>query len=534
MASLRARLEALADTRPTEEDPDAEGGDDDNTLTRRLAANKASRGGAGEHRPSKLRAAAANFVADLEHHPKYAGRVVSVSKSKSAADDFDNEEEEEEDEADDDDVGTDDEEDDDEEEEESGDGVMDDASEEGEDGDDDDDVGEAYDAPRRARPTGDADADAEAELRALSTADGVALSRYRARQQEDSARGSHVKGQAELAEASMEARIKMQKALTAANALPGPKAHAVLAAQGPGVAAAFASARSELVALLAQMLRLRAALLSRVPEAAKGVVEARGLPPQADAADVERALLPALCPRAGSKRRRVEEDEESVDAGDEEGGQGEEEGGGGPAAVAPLDLTSADLWECIQGGWDATAAWRDGTIDTWARRSAYASGLPSQGGSRLRVLGGDLTASVRAMLVDDRERLRARSHLPHGAVRHMGEAAQDAAAAPPAPDLETYDDGELYAALLKDYVSAASARQQARDGAIASAAAVAGGKAGYKHSRRDGVDRKASKGRKLRYVVHPKLVAFAAPTPFQVPPELAYDVDLLVASLFRG
>ncbi len=56
-------------------------------------------------------------------------------------------------------------------------------------------------------------------------------------------------------------------------------------------------------------------------------------------------------------------------------------------------------------------------------------------------------------------------------------------------DAETFDDGELYAQLLKEFLDAGGA------GAGAAAAAARGPK------RRKLVDRRASKGRKLRYQV---------------------------------
>ena len=36
-----------------------------------------------------------------------------------------------------------------------------------------------------------------------------------------------------------------------------------------------------------------------------------------------------------------------------------------------------------------------------------------------------------------------------------------------------------------------------------------------------------------RFVVHPKLVNFAAPSPYVVPPELSLDLDTLLKSLFQ-
>ena len=56
----------------------------------------------------------------------------------------------------------------------------------------------------------------------------------------------------------------------------------------------------------------------------------------------------------------------------------------------------------------------------------------------------------------------------------------------------------------------------------------------HPRAQRPGVDRRATKGRRLQFAVQPKLVAFVAPAPYGVPPELAFDLDTLVASLFQN
>ena len=48
------------------------------------------------------------------------------------------------------------------------------------------------------------------------------------------------------------------------------------------------------------------------------------------------------------------------------------------------------------------------------------------------------------------------------------------------------------------------------------------------------MDRRASKGRKLKYKPIPALVNFAAPAPYVVPPDRHIDLDTLVASLFKS
>ena len=117
---------------------------------------------------------------------------------------------------------------------------------------------------------------------------------------------------------------------------------------------------------------------------------------------------------------------------------------------------------------------------------------------------------------------------------------------------EIYDDSAFYQGLLKDFVAQAAAATEASASAAHGALAATAGrglsgaagdvsafKAGYAHVQRD-VDRRASKGRRIRYVVHPKLTGFMAPEPFVTPvvpgtdgERYVVDVDVLRRSLFQ-
>jgi protein AATF/BFR2 len=95
--------------------------------------------------------------------------------------------------------------------------------------------------------------------------------------------------------------------------------------------------------------------------------------------------------------------------------------------------------------------------------------------------------------------------------------AQEIAATVIDRDPETYDDGEFYQNLLKEFLEA---KQVGGSSAKWSS--------GTKH--RKIVDRRASKGRKLRYHVHDKLVNFTAPVELSAP-QFASNV---FANLFGG
>lgn len=109
-------------------------------------------------------------------------------------------------------------------------------------------------------------------------------------------------------------------------------------------------------------------------------------------------------------------------------------------------------------------------------------------------------------------------------------------------DPDTYDDPEFYQQVRAwgcSYLSCASPvrltvhlLQLLREfiKTTSSSQAVPGARQARKSVKKD-VDRKASKGRKLRYHAHPKLVNFMAPIPAPAPP---LDLDSLHASLFKS
>lgn len=83
-------------------------------------------------------------------------------------------------------------------------------------------------------------------------------------------------------------------------------------------------------------------------------------------------------------------------------------------------------------------------------------------------------------------------------------------------DNEIYNDSDFYEQLLKEYVMTAT---------LGSRINV---KTKLKRTKNQSVDVKASKGRRIRYNVHEKLVTFVAPQPHFT----SLNVDQLMKSLF--
>lgn len=189
------------------------------------------------------------------------------------------------------------------------------------------------------------------------------------------------------------------------------------------------------------------------------------------------------------------------------------------AAAAALDALAAQLDVVASAVQHAAApalapaddepalAWQTRALDNWAAHTAASSAAPT-----LRAADTRPSAAVRRALdagthLRRARRLRAPLHLLDGV---------EVAATPAHPP--HFDDGELYRGLLRDVIDAGDApggglryAQLAREGRV-----------------RKPKDRRASKGRKLRYVTHEKLVGFVAPTPLPHPG----PVDEILAALF--
>jgi hypothetical protein len=461
MPTLRERLEALASARPGHADSSSE---DEAALPGARAQHQAA------PLPRSRMRSRAQFEADMADE-KYSGVVVKSVKQALAAgfrsrqasggddegaageeeEDGDEEEEgeEEEEEGDEDededeveggeaeDMRDDDDEEEEEEEEEEEDG--------GEEDEEEDEEEEGGGAARRALPSADS---ADDELLALMAADATALSRYRSAEQEDAARGAQVATQVAAADACVEARIRLQATLAASHRLPRASAHAEACAASASVRAAFERLRATAGLLLKDLLELRAEL-----------------------APTPAARAACALPEAGFP-------------------------------------TSDAVWGAIEAGWEAQRPWREETLDTWGRRLALGGGgMSAAKAAKLKILGaGSLTEQVaegmRHHEAAGRRRGECVARSAVGRVLCSGEAAAAAAAAAPeagagdaeALDEETWQDDDLYASLLRDFLAGGGG------GAAAAGLAAGAAKSRAKRKAKEGLDRRASKARKLKCV----------------------------------
>jgi hypothetical protein len=384
--------------------------------------------------------------------------------------------------------------------------------------------------------------DVDLQLQALETAESLALQARRSDADASAQKAAHVRNQAALYETALEARIRLQPAMAAAQKLPLQPHLDALAEADPAVANALAETRGALSGLLQSLLQARAAVFARIPEVQRDAAAQAGF----SSPDAVREYLAAKDVFSGAPE---------AGAGAGLAGRKRQRASAGAATVGSLD----GVWEGMSRGWQAfSQTFRDAAVDTWARRLAFGGAAAAQSlkkAGKLKVLGADVSQQVREAMADA-QLVATRAHPRRESLRVLGVAAAAAAAAGAgAAQLyeEAYDDGETYQTFLKEYLATASATAASGGGALA------GGRAGVntgslmaeaatlgmtaselagalKHRRvtREGVDRRSTKGRKMKFVVHPKLVAFVAPAPYVVPPDMAFDLDTIVASLFKA
>lgn len=152
--------------------------------------------------------------------------------------------------------------------------------------------------------------------------------------------------------------------------------------------------------------------------------------------------------------------------------------------------TTEHLWATMQKRFHDRLVPRFSELSDWwgARSRALGGGM-----QRLKVINQSIVKQV-DMVMANKEELVQKSRVRRSSSRILGLEKKDTVQ----PHESIYDDGDFYQTLLMDFIQASSA----------------GGTAAKKSkSKRKRVDRRASKGRKLRFHVHPKLMNFVAPDP---------------------
>jgi len=192
------------------------------------------------------------------------------------------------------------------------------------------------------------------------------------------------------------------------------------------------------------------------------------------------------------------------------------------STIVDVDDTLDDVWAKTDAGYRAYSSYRDSTCDRWYRKSAVSVGKTSGGGSsNLKAFNQSISQQVSSTMRAP-TRLIEKSQPPKRvAPARLGEKPVENASDDEnrdetvnvdgldegeAREPELYDDVDFYEQLLKEFLES---------GNDAGAAGVPSLSKQVK--RRKNVDRKASKGRKLRYHVQEPLVNFMQANDVEVP-----------------
>ncbi|XP_059762998.1 protein AATF isoform X2 [Balaenoptera ricei] len=326
--------------------------------------------------------------------------------------------------------------------------------------------------------------------------DGVVMTFSEVRVSEEVEKGQAVKNQIALWDQLLEGRIKLQKALLTTNQLPQPDVFPIFKDKGgPEFASALKNSHKALKALLRSLVDLQEELLFQYPDT--------------------RSLVDGTKPKAESEEEISSEDEELV---------AEKKQQQQRRAPAKRKLETEDYPSFIAKRFADFTVYRNRTLQKWHDKTKLASGK----------LGKGFGAFERSILTQidhilmDKERLLRRTQTKRSIYRVLGKpepAAQPVPESlpgqpeilPQAPasahlkdlDEEIFDDDDFYHQLLRELIERKTSSLDPNDQVAMGRQWLAIQKLRSKIHKK--VDRKASKGRKLRTELYRSLFGQLSP-----------------------
>uniref|UniRef100_A0ABI8AEV9 Apoptosis antagonizing transcription factor n=1 Tax=Felis catus TaxID=9685 RepID=A0ABI8AEV9_FELCA len=324
--------------------------------------------------------------------------------------------------------------------------------------------------------------------------DGVVMTFSSVRVSEEVEKGRAVKNQIALWDQLLEGRIKLQKALLTTNQLPQPDVFPIFRDKGgPEFASALKNSHKALKALLRSLVDLQEELLFQYPDT--------------------RYLVDGTKAKAESEEEISSEDEELVEEKKKQ-----------RKAPPKRKLEMEDYPSFMAKRFADFTVYRNRTLQKWHDKTKLASGK----------LGKGFGAFERSILTQidhilmDKERLLRRTQTKRSIYRVLGKPEPSAQPVPEslpgqpeilpqAPanahlkdlDGEIFDDDDFYHQLLRELIERKTSSLDPNDQVAMGRQWLAIQKLRSKIHKK--VDRKASKGRKLRFHVLSKLLSFMAP-----------------------
>ncbi|KAI9324234.1 apoptosis-antagonizing transcription factor [Zopfochytrium polystomum] len=346
-------------------------------------------------------------------------------------------------------------------------------------------------------------AQVEEELKRLAEEEKKMIKSFSQAASADVEKGTHVKAQMGLWDAFLDLRMDFQKPLIGSNLLPSTTLLQVFADASPEAHAALAAANKATCALVDDLLDLQQSLINNNPLVTSSIAEGA-----------------ELAPKLASRKRKRQSGGESFDV--------------------------TDVWEDVHSIAAALLPFREATIEKWNSKVLAASGATDGAQKKFKAIDQSVLSQIRTIL-RDKERLIKRTQLVRFAdsdnVRRLGDvsfvekakntsensstengAVDDLENAERRQrrqldlrlslyDSEVFDDSDFYQQLLKELIDSRLADTD--DPILLSMKHATLKKLQSKAKKKKIVDTKASKGRKLRYHVHEKLLNFMAPQPLR-------------------
>ncbi|KAF4073270.1 hypothetical protein AMELA_G00257050 [Ameiurus melas] len=323
---------------------------------------------------------------------------------------------------------------------------------------------------------------------------------------EEVEKGNAVKNQLALWDLMLEGRIKMQKALVTANQLPQPDTLPEFKSKGGAeYAGALKNSHKALKALQRSLLELQDLLLYQNPETraiSQGKTWGRDI----------------------SSKAEEDEEVESDEGENEEDGDQEEKRPAGRSGPSKRKLETTQYPDFMAKRFAAFQPYRDATLQKWYDKTRLTTGKNNKG---FGAFERNILTQVEQVLMD-KERLLKRTQTRRsdyrvlgkpelGAVTTQSRSTEPEAAEPVLKanahlkdlDEEIFDDDDFYHQLLRELIERKTSAADPNDQVAMGRQWLAIQKLRSKIKKK--VDTKASKGRKVRFHVHSKLMNFMAP-----------------------
>ncbi|XDV19977.1 hypothetical protein PO909_025363 [Leuciscus waleckii] len=321
---------------------------------------------------------------------------------------------------------------------------------------------------------------------------------------EEVEKGKAVKNQLALWDMMLERRIKMQKALVTANQLPQPQTFPEFKSRGGAeYAEALKNSHKALKALQRSLLELQDLLLYQNPET-RAISQGKTWGASSSSKDDEEI--------------NSEEDMENGDDGQEEEQEAVRKG------PPKRKLEMAEYPNFMAKRFAAFLPYRDATLQKWYDKTRLTTGKSNKG---FGAFDRNILTQVEQVLMD-KERLVRRTQTRRSEYRVLGkpepiapemdssvtegEAAELALKANvhlKDMDEEIFDDDDFYHLLLRELIERKTSATDPNDQVAMGKQWLAIQKLRSKIKKK--VDTKASKGRKIRFHIHSKLMNFMGP-----------------------